>query len=81
MQRAGRSSRSDAPDAGFGRAACSSEKRSGQEIPRVSPVLADMNLRHRVLISVLPISRSDDDNAVGAFWQNVRREGVVLDAG
>ena len=55
--------------------------RSGQEIVRVSPVLADMNLRYHVLISVLPVSRADYDKAVGAFWQNVRREGVVLDAG
>ncbi len=52
--------------------------RSGQEIARVSPVLADMNLRYSVLISVLPVSQVDYDKAVGAFWQNVRREGVVL---
>ncbi len=49
---------------------------TGQEITRLGSVLADLNLRFGVLISVLPISAADYGKAVGPFWQNVRREGV-----
>jgi predicted nucleotidyltransferase len=52
----------------------------GQEIQRLSPVLADLNLRYQVLISILPASESDYRDSTSAFWENVRREGLPIDA-
>jgi len=51
----------------------------GQEIRRLSPILADLNLEHQVLLSVLPSDQAEYATAVGPFWSNVRREGVNLD--
>lgn len=52
----------------------------GREIQRVSHILADLNLKRQVLISILPATLADYNNAAGPFWANVRREGVSLDA-
>ena len=52
----------------------------GQEIRRLSPILADLNIRHQVILSILPSARAEYDAAVGPFWSNIRREGVRLDA-
>jgi predicted nucleotidyltransferase len=52
----------------------------GREITRLSPLLADLNLRYQLLISVVPSARSEYERAVGPFWSNVRREGVSVDA-
>lgn len=51
----------------------------GQEIERISPVLAELNLRYQFLISILPVSRTDYQQSSGAFWNNVRRERVHFD--
>ena len=51
----------------------------GEEIKRISAVLADLNLRYKVLISVLPAKEEDYRHAPGAFWQNLRREGKPIE--
>ena len=51
---------------------------TGREIQRLGGILAELNLRYQVLISALPVSRADWENAHSAFWNNVRREGVAL---
>ncbi|MFZ6026961.1 MAG: nucleotidyltransferase domain-containing protein [Chloroflexota bacterium] len=50
----------------------------GEEIQRLGAILADLNLRYQVLISILPVSQSDWKTAQNAFWNNIRREGVSL---
>ena len=52
----------------------------GREIQRVSQILADLNLKRQVLISILPATLADYNNPASPFWANVRREGVSLDA-
>ena len=51
----------------------------GKEIERVSAILAGLNLRYQVLISILPARKTDYRRAAGAFWQNIRREGVPIE--
>lgn len=51
---------------------------SGSEIQRLGEVLADLNLRYQVLISVLPASQNDLQTAQGAFWNNIRKEAIAL---
>jgi len=51
---------------------------SGHEINRLGTILADLNLRYQVLISVLPVSEQDYHNSTGIFWSNIRQEGVLL---
>ena len=53
--------------------------RPGKEIKRVSAILAKLNLRYQVLISVLPAREADYQRATGAFWQNLRKEGVSIE--
>ncbi len=50
------------------------------EIQRVSEILADLNLRYQVLISVLPISERNYRDSQGAFWKNVRQEGIPIES-
>lgn len=57
-----------------------SDIRPGEEIHRVSALLADLNLRYQVLVSVLPTSKNQYQSAEGGFWQNIRREGRTIDA-
>lgn len=52
----------------------------GREIDRLSGVLADLNLRYQVLISVFPATEKDFHHASGAFWKNVREEGFLVGA-
>lgn len=52
----------------------------GREIARLSPVLADLNLRYQVLISILPTTEEDFRDAPGSFWGNVRKEGIPIGA-
>jgi predicted nucleotidyltransferase len=54
--------------------------RRGSEIARLAPILADLNLRYQLLISIVPGARSEYERASGPFWSNVRREGITLDA-
>jgi uncharacterized protein len=54
--------------------------RRGHEIARLSPLLADLNLRYGLLISIVPGARSEYEGSTGPFWSNVRREGVSIDA-
>lgn len=50
-------------------------ERPGQEIDRIVDLLAELNLKYQVLISVLPLEEAALAKAPGAFWRNVRREG------
>lgn len=52
----------------------------GREIARLAPLLADLNLRYQVVISVLPSAHAEYEQAAGPFWSNIRREGVRPDA-
>ncbi len=47
----------------------------GREIDRVSDILADLNLKYGVLVSVLPFEEAELTQAKGPFWRNVIREG------
>lgn len=49
--------------------------RPGREIDRIVDLLAELNLKYQVLISVLPVEESALPKLPGAFWRNVRREG------
>jgi len=51
----------------------------GEEIRRLSPTLAELNLDHDLLVSVLPVAEAEYESATGPFWSNVRREGVLLE--
>lgn len=53
-------------------------RRPGQEIDRIVDLLAELNLNHQVLISVLPLEAGALETAHGAFWRNVRREGRAV---
>jgi len=50
------------------------------EIGRIVPLLAELNLRYGLLISVLPVSEHDYREGKGPFLRNVRQEGVAIDA-
>ena len=52
----------------------------GEEIRRVGGLLAELNLRYQVLISVLPTNEDRYRNDPGIFWQNVRRESKTIRA-
>jgi len=58
----------------------SSDIRPGEEIHRVSAILADLNLRYQVLVSVLPASEHKYLSSKSGFWENIRREGKTIDA-
>jgi uncharacterized protein len=51
---------------------------AGSEIQRLGAILAELNLRYQVLISVLPASQEDLQTGRGAFWENIRQEGIAL---
>jgi predicted nucleotidyltransferase len=55
------------------------EIRPGEEIRRVNSILADLNLRYGVLISILPASESRYLSSADPFWQNVRRESRPIE--
>lgn len=48
----------------------------GKEIDRMIDVIADVNLKHRVLISVYPVSEQDYVGLDSPLLLNIRREGV-----
>ncbi len=52
----------------------------GKEITRLSAILADLNLRYQVLVSVLPMSRSDYQKTESPLLKNIRLEGVTLES-
>jgi predicted nucleotidyltransferase len=52
--------------------------RPGAEIARLGHILADLNLRFGRLVSVVPASYEDYQQAQGPFWRNVRTEGIRL---
>ncbi len=52
-------------------------KRPTREIDRIADILADFNLRHGVLLSVLPVDETTLKTAEGPFWRTVRREGAA----
>jgi uncharacterized protein len=52
----------------------------GKEITRLSAILADLNMRYQVLVSVLPISKDDYLQTQSPLLKNIRLEGVTLDS-
>jgi predicted nucleotidyltransferase len=52
--------------------------RPSAEIRRISGILADINLRYQVLISIVPTTKHQYLHAQEPFWNNVRREGVPI---
>jgi predicted nucleotidyltransferase len=52
--------------------------RPGAEITRISQLLADLNLRYQVLVSVVPATLQQYQEASGPFWKNIRREGIAI---
>ena len=54
------------------------EIKPSQEIDRVIDLLADLNLRYGVLISLLPVGWDTWEKADGPFCRNIRREGVEI---
>jgi hypothetical protein len=51
--------------------------RPALEIDRYAGILADLNLRHGVLLSVMPVAQSQLLEASGPFWRNARSEGIA----
>ena len=51
----------------------------GQEIKRVSSLLAELNLRYQVLISILPVEEKQYRSADSIFWHILRNEGVPIE--
>jgi predicted nucleotidyltransferase len=51
----------------------------GREISRIGPILADLNLRYQVLISIFPAKASDYHQSTSSFWRNLRQEGVSIE--
>ena len=51
--------------------------RRALEIDRYAGILADLNLRHGVLLSVIPVAQSQLLEASGPFWRNARAEGIA----
>jgi predicted nucleotidyltransferase len=58
----------------------SGEVQPGREIQQLAAILADLNLRYQVLISILPARKADYLFSMNPFWKNVRREGVPIEA-
>jgi len=52
----------------------------GKEITRLSAILADLNLRYQVLVSVLPISKNEYQTTKSPLLKNIRLEGVTLES-
>jgi predicted nucleotidyltransferase len=50
----------------------------GAEIRRLSGLLADLNLRYGVLVSIFPATEEQYIHAQGPFWRNIRREGIEI---
>lgn len=51
----------------------------GEEIRRLSAVLAEINLDFDLVVSVLPIAETEYQTATGPFWRNIQREGVMIE--
>ena len=47
-----------------------------EEIQRLSAILADLNLRYHLLISILPVAQDRFEHSQESFWKNVRRDGI-----
>jgi len=54
--------------------------RQAEEVRRVGGLLAEINLRYQVLISVLPTNVSEYHHSLTGFWKNVRRESQPIEA-
>jgi len=50
----------------------------GEEIDRMIDIITEINLRHKVLISVYPISEEDYKKVNSSLLINVRREGIPV---
>ena len=50
----------------------------GEEIDRMIDIITEINLRHKVLISVYPISEEDYKKVNSPLLINVRREGTPV---
>ena len=54
------------------------EVKPGREIDRLIDIITDLNLKHRVLISIYPVSARDFSTLRSPLLINVRREGVRI---
>jgi predicted nucleotidyltransferase len=52
-------------------------ERPALEVDRYADILADLDLRYGVLLSVLPVEQSALREASGQFWRSVRAEGIA----
>lgn len=48
----------------------------GKEIDRMIEIITDINLKHKVLISIYPVSEKDYSTVNSPLLRNVRREGM-----
>ena len=55
--------------------------RPALEIDRYAGILADLNLRYGVLLSVMPVVQSQLLESDGPFWRNARSEGIAAGGG
>lgn len=51
---------------------------AGDEIWRVSELLADLNLQYEVLVSIFPFSEEEYETATGPFWRSIRRDAIDI---
>ena len=51
--------------------------RPALEVDRYAGTLPDLNLRHGVLLSVMPVAQSQLLESDGPFWRNERTEGIA----
>jgi predicted nucleotidyltransferase len=52
-------------------------ERLAVEVDRYAGILADLNLRYGVPLSLLPAAQSDLRETGGPFWRDARAEGVA----
>ena len=52
----------------------------GKEIQKLSAVLAELNLRYEVLVSIIPMNEHVYQTSSTPFLDNIKREGVIIDS-
>ena len=54
--------------------------KQAEEIRRLGALLAEINLRYQVLVSLLPVDANEYHHSPLGFWKNVRRESKAIEA-
>ena len=52
--------------------------RAGREIDRMTKISADLDMKYRVLISIIPVSQNEYSRSMSPLLLNVRREGIAI---